>query len=78
MASAAARAAASATTADSDAIVGSVAAPGDSVMLLPHTGGRVAIGASLRPEGGAIVASKCGVVRRTRGGQLWVEGRQKR
>jgi hypothetical protein len=48
------------------------------VLLLPP-GGRVAIGSSgLRPSGGAIVATKCGVVRRTRGGQLWIEGRQKR
>lgn len=62
------------------AIVGRVAAPGDTVLVLPSDGGgRVAIsGASLRPEGGAVVASKCGVVRRTRGGQLWIEGRQKR
>jgi exosome complex RNA-binding protein Rrp4 len=55
-----------------------IVAPGDVVMVLPD-GGRVAIGAGgLRPAGGAIVASKAGVVRRSRGGQLWVEGRQKR
>ncbi len=55
-----------------------VAAPGDVIMLLPDDGA-VTIGAGgLRPEGGAVVASKCGVVRRTRGGQLWLEGRQKR
>ncbi|GBF95259.1 exosome complex component [Raphidocelis subcapitata] len=60
------------------ALVGRVAAPGDEVLLLPP-GGRVAIGSSgLRPSGGAIVATKSGVVRRTRGGQLWIEGRQKR
>lgn len=55
-----------------------VAAPGDVVMLLPDNG-RVSISSTgLRPAGGAVVASKCGVVRRTRGGQLWLEGRQKR
>jgi hypothetical protein len=47
-------------------------------MLLPDSG-RVAIGSGgLRPLGGAVVASKCGVVRRSTGGMLWVEGRQKR
>lgn len=47
-------------------------------MLLPDDG-KVKISANgLRPQGGAIVASKCGVLRQTRGGQLWIEGRQKR
>lgn len=60
------------------ALVGKVAAPGDEVMVLPE-GGEVHISTNgLRPRGGAIVASKCGVLRQTRGGQLWIEGRQRR
>jgi hypothetical protein len=77
-----------ATTASSDdataaALVGTVAAPGDAVLRLPQAAGGPApvvriSSVGLRPEGGAVVAAKCGVVRRTRGGQLWLEGRQKR
>ena len=60
------------------ALVGVVAAPGDAVLALTD-GVSVAIGAGgLRDAGDAVVATKAGVVRRTRAGTLWLEGRQKR
>ena len=51
--------------------------PGDEVLRLPEAG-IVRVGAGLRQAGGALVTDRGGVLRRTRGGKLWVEGSQKR
>ena len=54
-----------------------VVEPGDAVLQLPE-GGEVHLGSGLRPVGDVVVALKCGVVRQTQRGKLWLEGRQKR
>lgn len=54
-----------------------VVAPGDAVQALPSTGS-IRIGTGLRAEHGFVVAQKCGIIRQTRNGKLWLEGRQKR
>eukprot|EP00882_Tetradesmus_deserticola_P002813 GHRQ01002990.1.p2 GENE.GHRQ01002990.1~~GHRQ01002990.1.p2 ORF type:complete len:233 (+),score=64.67 GHRQ01002990.1:673-1371(+) len=58
-------------------LVGQVVAPGDAVQALPPSGS-VRIGPGLRAEGSYVVAQKCGVVRQTRNGKLWLESKQKR
>eukprot|EP00878_Enallax_costatus_P024795 GHUV01026484.1.p1 GENE.GHUV01026484.1~~GHUV01026484.1.p1 ORF type:complete len:143 (+),score=19.28 GHUV01026484.1:698-1126(+) len=57
--------------------VGQVVAPGDAVQALPATGS-IRIGTGLRADDGYVVAQKCGIVRQTRNGKLWLESRQKR
>ena len=47
-------------------------------MLELPEGGEVHLGSGLRPVGDDVVALKCGVVRQTQRGKLWLEGRQKR
>lgn len=54
-----------------------VVGPGDQVQPLPGSGS-IRIGAGLRTQEGFVVSQKCGVVRQTRNGKLWLEGRQKR
>jgi len=54
-----------------------VVGPGDQVQPLPVSGS-IRIGAGLRTQEGFVVSQKCGVVRQTRNGKLWLEGRQKR
>lgn len=47
------------------------------MQALPASGS-VRIGPGLRAEGSYVVAQKCGVVRQTRNGKLWLESKQKR
>ncbi|BDA49650.1 Exosome complex component rrp40 [Coccomyxa sp. Obi] len=54
-----------------------VVAPGDVVAVLPEQG-KVKVGAGLYAEGNSLHTSKAGVLRQTKVGKLWVEGRQKR
>lgn len=54
-----------------------VVAPGDAIQALPATGS-IRIGTGLRADDGYVVAQKCGIVRQTRNGKLWLESRQKR
>eukprot|EP00775_Hariotina_reticulata_P007743 gene7743-7942_t len=54
-----------------------VVAPGDAVQALPEAG-KIRIGPGLRAHDGFITAQKCGIVRQTKAGKLWLEGRQKR
>jgi hypothetical protein len=54
-----------------------VVAPGDAVQALPEAG-KIRIGPGLRAQEGFITAQKCGIVRKTKTGKLWLEGRQKR
>jgi hypothetical protein len=51
--------------------------PGDEVLALPEAG-VVRVGAGLQQNGAALVTNRAGVLRRTKGGKLWVEGSQKR
>lgn len=51
--------------------------PGAAVLTLPESG-RLRVGGGLQPDGQHLVASKAGVLRATKAGKLWVEGRQKR
>ncbi|KAL4424272.1 hypothetical protein ABPG75_001573 [Micractinium tetrahymenae] len=57
--------------------VGKGVCPGDRLMALPETG-VVRIGGGVAQEGEQLLATKAGVLRRARGGKLWVEARQKR
>ena len=54
-----------------------VLGPGDSVLVLPDAG-QVRVGAGLHAEGGHLRTTRAGVLRRTKAGKLWVQGRQKR
>lgn len=54
-----------------------VVGPGDEVQQLPESGS-IRIGAGLRTQDGHVLSQKCGVVRQTRNGKIWLEGRQKR
>lgn len=54
-----------------------VVAPGDVVAVLPEQG-KVKVGAGLYAEGNSLHTSKAGMLRQTKAGKLWVEGRQKR
>lgn len=54
-----------------------VVAPGDAVQVLPSAGS-VKIGPGLRAADGFLVAQKCGIVRQTRNGKLWLESKHKR
>ena len=54
-----------------------VVAPGDVVAVLPEQG-QIKVGAGLYADGTNLHTSKAGVVRQTKTGKLWVEGRQKR
>lgn len=54
-----------------------VVGPGDEVQPLPESGS-IRIGSGLRTQEGYVVSQKCGVVRQTRNGKLWLEGKQKR
>jgi len=54
-----------------------VVGPGDSVLVLPEAG-QLRVGAGLRAEGGHLRTTRPGVLRRTKAGKLWVQGRQKR
>jgi exosome complex RNA-binding protein Rrp4 len=54
-----------------------VVGPGDEVQQLPDSGS-IRIGSGLRTQEGFVVSQKCGVVRQTRNGKIWLEGRQKR
>ena len=54
-----------------------VVVPGAEVLTLPESG-RLRVGGGLQPDGEHLVASKAGVLRATKAGKLWVEGRQKR
>lgn len=51
--------------------------PGDVLMALPEAG-VVRIGGGVQQEGRALVATKAGVLRQERNGQLWVEARCRR
>ena len=51
--------------------------PGDEVLRLPEAG-VVRVGAGLQQRSDALVTDRAGVLRRTKGGKLWVEGSQKR
>eukprot|EP00898_Chlorokybus_atmophyticus_P005746 jgi/Chlat1/6172/Chrsp41S05715 len=52
--------------------------PGDVVQAVPNKASVLRIGAGLMQMGDHIVATKAGVVRQTKQGKLWIEGRQKR
>ncbi len=54
-----------------------VVGPGDAVLVLPEDGD-VRVGNGIQVQGDCLVSQRCGVVRQTKGGLLWVEGRQKR
>lgn len=51
--------------------------PGDVVQAVPATG-QLRLGPGLITHGGNVVANRSGVMRQGKGGQLWLEGRQKR
>ena len=48
-----------------------------AVLTLPESG-RLRVGGGLQPDGEHLVASKAGILRASKAGKLWVEGRQKR
>lgn len=54
-----------------------VVGPGDSVLVLPEAG-QLRVGAGLHAEGSHLRTTRPGVLRRTKAGKLWVQGRQKR
>ena len=51
--------------------------PGDRLAELPAAG-QVRVGPGIQPEDNLLVASKAGVLRQTKGGKLWIEGKHKR
>ena len=51
--------------------------PGDRVAALP-TGGELRVGPGLAADGDWLATARAGVLRRAKGGKLWVEGRAKR
>lgn len=51
--------------------------PGDVVLQLPEEGD-VRIGVGLRIQEETLVSQRAGVLKQTKAGRLWVEGRQKR
>ena len=55
-----------------------VVGPGDAVLGIPETGSVRLAGAGLSTHAGHVVSLKGGLVHATKGGQLWLEGRQKR
>lgn len=54
-----------------------VVGPGDVVAVLPEQG-QVKVGAGLYADGTNLHTSRAGLLRQTKAGKLWVEGRQKR
>ncbi|KAK9840562.1 hypothetical protein WJX81_001359 [Elliptochloris bilobata] len=52
-----------------------VVGPGDSVLVLPEAG-QVRVGAGLHADGGHLRTTRPGILRRTKAGKLWVQGRQ--
>ncbi len=54
-----------------------VVGPGDILGALPDTG-TVRAGPGLSAQNGKLTTSKAGVLRKTKAGKLWVEGRQRR
>ncbi|KAK9793711.1 hypothetical protein WJX73_004354 [Symbiochloris irregularis] len=59
--------------------VGQAVGPGDILLELPATG-QVRVGAGIQPsgEGDTLVASRAGVLKQTKAGKVWIEGRLKR
>eukprot|EP00884_Botryococcus_braunii_P002487 jgi/Botrbrau1/12239/Bobra.0361s0005.3 len=57
--------------------IGEVVGPGDILGALPDTG-TVRAGPGLSAQNGKLTTSKAGVLRKTKAGKLWVEGRQRR
>lgn len=51
--------------------------PGQSVCKLPDTG-QLRVGPGLEANNNALCTTKSGILRKTKVGKLWVEGRQKR
>ena len=54
-----------------------VVSPGDILAQLPAQG-EVKIGAGIRANGPHLQTLRAGILRHTKSGKLWVEGRQKR
>ncbi|KAK9904762.1 hypothetical protein WJX75_002069 [Coccomyxa subellipsoidea] len=54
-----------------------VVGPGDVVAVLPEQG-QIKVGAGLYADGNCLHTSKAGILRQTKSGKVWVEGRQKR
>lgn len=57
--------------------VGKVVLPGDEVLQLPDQG-QVRVGPGIQQLGGALVASRPGIVRASAAGKVWLESRQRR
>ncbi|KAL3134986.1 hypothetical protein ABBQ32_007940 [Trebouxia sp. C0010 RCD-2024] len=57
--------------------VGEVVFPGQSVCKLPDSG-QLRVGPGLEAHNNALCTTKSGILRKTKVGKLWVEGRQKR
>ncbi|KAK9804839.1 hypothetical protein WJX72_008204 [[Myrmecia] bisecta] len=57
--------------------VGKVVLPGDNLLSLPDQG-VIRVGAGLRQSEGYLQSIKPGVLKQTKSGKYWIEGRQKR
>ena len=51
--------------------------PGQVLCKLPEAG-QLRVGPGLQPHAGSVCTIKSGILRKTKTGKLWVEGRQKR
>ena len=54
-----------------------VVVPGEAVLKVPESG-TLRLGPGLITHEGSVVATKCGVLKQTKTGNVWLEGRQKR
>lgn len=51
--------------------------PGQILCKLPQSG-QLRVGPGLQPQAETVCTIKSGILRKTKAGKLWVEGRQKR